>query len=60
MRGSSLSKVKTTAKEVYCIQSLDKTEDQAKVLAQQFAGLTETLEDYEERLSNTETRIEAV
>ena len=49
-----MRRVKTTAEVVYCIQGLDWTEDEAKVLAQQFAGFAE------ERESNTATRIEAV
>jgi len=47
-------------KKAYCVQSFDKTEDEAKVLAHQIAGHKDTIEDYEEQLSNTETRIAAV
>merc|ERR1712136_271492 len=47
-------------KKAYCLQSFDKTEDEAKVLAHQIAGHKDTIEDYEEQLSNTETRIAAV
>merc|ERR1719323_2737957 len=47
-------------KKAYCVQSFDKTEDEAKVLAHQIAVHKDTKEDYEEQLSNTETRIAAV
>merc|ERR1712136_291094 len=47
-------------KKAYCVQSFDKTEDEAKVLAHQIAGHKDALEDYQEQLSNTETRIAAV
>jgi len=47
-------------KKAYCVQSFDETEDEAKVLAHQIAGHKDVLEDYEEQLSNTETRIAAV
>ena len=47
-------------KKAYCVQNFDQTEDEAKVLAHQIAGHKDTMEDYEEQLSNTETRIAAV
>merc|ERR1712136_204924 len=47
-------------KKAYCVQSFDKTEDEAKVLAHQIAGHKGSIEDYKEQLSNTETRIAAV
>merc|ERR1712136_436780 len=47
-------------KKAYCVQSFDKTEDEAKVLAHQIAGHKDTVEDLEEQLSNTDERIEVV
>merc|ERR1712012_353587 len=47
-------------KKAYCVQSFDKTEDEAKVLAHQIAGHKGSIEDYKEQLSNTESRITAV
>jgi len=40
--------------------SFGKTEDEAEVLAHQIAGQTHSMEDYDELLCNTETRIDAV
>ena len=42
------------------VQSPIKTEDEAKVMAQQMAGLTHTIEDNDKQLCNTETLIDAV
>merc|ERR1712135_95438 len=47
-------------KKAYCVQSFDKTEDEAKVLAHQIAGHKDTVEDLEEQLSNTDERIAVV
>ena len=46
--------------EAYCVKSFDKTDDEAKVLAHQFAGHKDTTEDYEVQLSNTVDRIAVV
>ena len=47
-------------KKAYCVQSFDKTEDEAKVLANEISGHRGTIEGYEEQLTNTETRIVVV
>ena len=39
-----------TTRKAYCVQILDKTEDEAKVLALQIAGNTQTMEGYENRI----------
>ena len=46
-------------KQAYCVQSFDKTEDEAKVLAHQFVDHKVT-EDCEEQLSNADDRIAVV
>ena len=46
-------------KKAYCVQSFDKTEDEAKVLAHQFVDRKAT-EDCEEQLSNADDRIAVV
>ena len=43
-----------------CVQSLGKSRGEAKVLGLEVAGHKDAVEDYEEQLSNTETRITAV
>ena len=45
------------SKRFFAIENFDKTEDEAKVLAHQIAGHKGAIEDYEEQLSNTDTRI---
>ena len=47
-------------KKAYCAQRLTKTQDQAKVLAHQITGHKDGIEDYEERLPNTDARVTAV
>jgi len=47
-------------KKAYCVHSFDKSEDEAKVLANEISGHRGTIEGYEEQLTNTATRIAAV
>ena len=49
-----------SSKKAYCIKSFDETEDEAKALAHQLTGHNDAFAGYNDQLSNTDARIEAV